>query len=77
MAGLLLFEGIWMMLAFRSRMQPNALMGKPSRITEDNTAEGDLDFKSCSRDLTGKNISKWPRDHFCGILAKDVAGFCP
>lgn len=53
-AGLLLFEGIWMMLGFRTRTQLNALMGQPSRIMEDNTAEGDLDLKSCSRGLTGE-----------------------
>lgn len=24
----------------------------------------------------GKNISKWPRDHSCNILSKNMAAFC-
>ena len=45
------------------------LMGHTSRIMENN-AEGNLSCGGPVQEVSeGKNISKWPRDHSCDIVA--------
>ena len=43
-----------------------------------NGAECDVSCDSPAQEvLEGRNISKWPRDHSCDILTKNVTGLCP
>jgi hypothetical protein len=56
------------------------LMGHPSRNIEDSGAEGDLNCRNLAQEILGeKHISMWPSEHYCDILAKNVAAFslCP
>lgn len=49
-----------------------------SRNMEDSAAESHVDYQGPAQDgFKGKNISKWPTDSFCDILAKNGAAFCP
>lgn len=51
-------------------------MGQTSRIIEDSSTEGKVDYAGTSQEVSeGKHISKWPRHHSCDILAKNVVGF--
>jgi hypothetical protein len=52
------------------------LMGYPSRNMEDFVAESNLNCTDLGQEVSEeKNFSMWPRDCFCGILVKNVAGF--
>jgi hypothetical protein len=55
-----------------------ALMSYSSRNMEDSAAQGDLNCADLAQVVSvEKNLRMWPRDHFCGILVKNVAAFCP
>lgn len=49
------------------------LMNQISWSMEDSGAESNVNYNG----FWGENISKWPGDHSCDILAKDVATFYP
>ena len=53
-------------------------MGNPVSNMEDGSAEGDLNCVDllAQEVSTEKNVSMWPRDCFCDILVKSMAGFC-
>jgi hypothetical protein len=55
------------------------LMGHPSRNMEAFVTESDLNCADLAQEVSRvkKNFSTWPRDFFCGILMKNMAGFCP
>jgi hypothetical protein len=48
-----------------------------TRNIEPISAEGDLNSQDMGQEALEKNISIWPRNYSCDILAKDVAVFCP
>lgn len=44
----------------------------------ENSVGGDLNREGPDQEVReGMNISKWPRDHSCAVLAKTRAAFCP
>lgn len=44
----------------------------------ENSIGGDLNCEGPDQEVQeGMNISKWPRDHSCAVLAKTGATFCP
>lgn len=47
-----------------------------SRIMEDRSAEGEVDYRSLDQEaLKGKNIICWPKDNSRDMFAKTVASF--
>lgn len=51
-------------------------MDGPSRRLENNT-ESNMGFKNPDQGVSEENnVSNWPRDHSCGILAKKETTFC-
>lgn len=53
------------------------LMGHISGIIED-SAKGSLNCGGLAEEISeGMNINKWPKDHSCDILARDMAIFDP
>lgn len=56
--------------------QLNSLSGHPCRNMENSGTEGDLNCWGPAQEVSEeKDISKYPRDHSCYILAKNVAIF--
>jgi hypothetical protein len=53
------------------------LMSHPSRNMENFVAESNLNCADQAQEVSEKNFSTWPKACFCGILAKNVAAFCP
>ena len=53
-------------------------MSHVSRNMEDFVAVSDLNCADLTQEVSmEKNFSMWPRGHFCAILVKNVATFCP
>lgn len=57
-----------------SGMFKHCLKGHTSRSMEDN---GDLKCWEFFLEVSGKNFSMMPCNHFCDILMKEMAAFCP
>jgi hypothetical protein len=50
----------------------------PSRNMEDFVAVSDLNSADLAQEVSEeRNVCMWYRVCFCGILVKNVAGFCP
>ena len=55
-----------------------SLKGHTNRNMEDNGAEGYLNSGELTQGVSvEKNVSMWPRDCSCDILANNLAAFCP
>lgn len=50
-------------------------MGHSSRNRKDNGTEHNVDYKEAWEISEEKNISKWPRDHSCNILVRNMTVF--
>lgn len=50
----------------------------PSRSLENNSSENNVDCGDPAEEVSeGNNSCSWARDHSNGILAKNMAAFCP
>lgn len=53
-------------------------MSHTSRSTEGSSTESNTICDNLTLEVSEeKNISKWPRDHFCDILVKSATAVCP
>lgn len=66
----MLIRGIWKTL--------RGFIGYPRRSMEDGYTEGNVNYRGPAWKVSeGRNISLWPRDYSCDMLAKNVAAFGP
>ena len=73
---ILFVGGIWKIWGLWTRKAVGhnwCLIGNPSNNMED-IAEGHLNYDGSAQKVSEEeNVSKWPRNHSCNILAKNVA----
>lgn len=51
---------------------------KQDLMVQEDSVEGNLNYGGQDQEVSeGKNFSKWPISHSCGILTRNIATFCP